>query len=520
MQLSMKIMAGLVMTGIFLTQTPCSSHREAPAITETPKVDASDFYMFKSYETGRGAYTTIIANYIPLQDPQGGPNYFSMDPHAIYEIHLDNTGDGVEDMTFQFDFTNSLSNGGVGQTLSIGGVNVSPALKHTGVISAGNNTNLGLNETYTIKMITGDRRTGTVGTVTNASNASTSFTKPYDYVGNKTFTNVAGYTAYANQYIYNVTIPGCTDTGKVFVGQRKESFVVNLGETFDLVNYTPIDSTGITQSSTNNDLAGKNVTSIAMEIPTSCIVSSEVVIGGWTTASRPQARIIRPGASGGGFGKDDVQGGAWTQVSRLGNPLVNELVIGVKDKDYFNHSEPKDDGARFAIYVTNPTFPAILNILFGAAFPAATQGIAPLNFPRNDLVATFLTGISGVNQPASFTASEILRLNTSIAATPATSQNAFGVVAGDLAGFPNGRRPGDDVVDLALRVLMGALCHPVQVDLDANGTVGNAADVLGLCTTAQAPAGTVPFTDGAPIDHTHFDNSFPYLKVPNAGSPN
>ena len=204
-------------------------------------------------------------------------------------------------------------------------------------------------------------------------------------------------------------------------------------------------------------------------------------------------------------------------VARLGAPLVNEVVIGLPDKDRFNASEPKDDG-QFATYVTNPTLPAILDILFRVPL-GATANIAPTNLPRADLVAAFLTGFAGVNQLATVTASEMLRLNTAIPATPGASQVNLGVAGGDLAGFPNGRRVGDDITDIALRVMMGALCHPILVDLDASGTAGDAGDNLGLCAPADAPVGTLPFTDGSPQNAARFDDAFPYLTTPLAGSP-
>jgi hypothetical protein len=203
------------------------------------------------------------------------------------------------------------------------------------------------------------------------------------------------------------------------------------------------------------------------------------------------------------------------QVSRLSNPLVNELVIGLPDKDKFNSSMPANDG-QFADYVTHPSLPALLNILFKDAVNATLgtniPDLAPSNFPRTDLVAAFLTGVAGVNQLATVTPSEMLRLNTNIPATPAEMQSAFGVAGNDLAGFPNGRRPGDDVVDIALRVVMGALCH----DIPVAGTPTN----LGFCTPADAPVGNVPFTDGAPLNASMLNTSFPYLLAPLAGSPN
>jgi len=187
------------------------------------------------------------------------------------------------------------------------------------------------------------------------------------------------------------------------------------------------------------------------------------------------------------------------QVSRLGMPLVNEIVIGLKDKDRFNASSPEGDAA-LATYVTNPTLPEILEILFGGA------GVrAPNNFPRTDLVAAFATGVQGLNFLSDGKPHEMLRLNTSIAPTAAGAQNNLGVLGGDNAGFPNGRRPGDDVVDIELRVAMGVLCHAFP------GV---------FCTPADAPSGNLPFTDGTLQDASQFDSVFPYLKTPLPGSPN
>jgi hypothetical protein len=500
-----------------------SSHREAPNTTKLPKVDNTDVYVFQSYETGRTGYTTIIANFQPFQFPGGGPNYYTMDPNAVYEIHIDNVGDANAHLTYQFQFTNALANSGAGITLNVGGTTNSIALRQAGPISAPNDANLAENESYTVTQITGDARSGTRGTLTNSSGGGTAFTKPLDNIGFKT---IPSYNTYANQFIYTVNIPGCGATGRVFVGQREEAFAVNLGPTFDLVNYVPIEGDsapfagdgrgfpgGITQSRTNDDLVGKyNITSIALELPTSCITGTgNGVIGVWSTSSLPQAKVLNPGAT---YTKPDLNGGAYVQVSRLGMPLVNELVIGLKDKDMFNSYTPSQDSA-FAGYVTNPTFPALLDALFRAPVNSTLgtniANLAPANFPRNDLVATYLTGIKTLNQMATVTPSEMIRLNTAVPPTPMASQKSYGVVADDLAGFPNGRRPGDDVVDITLRVAMGRLCYPVPI----NGVQTD----LGLCTTTNAPVGNVAFTDGAPISARDLQPAFPYLNSPIPGSP-
>jgi hypothetical protein len=487
--------AGVVVAAGVALPVHASSHREAPFITSAPKVDASDFYLFNSYEPGRAGFVTLIADYLPLQDAYGGPNYFKLDPDALYEIHVDNTGDAREDITFQFRFQNQLK----GTALTIGGASVPIPLTQSGQVSAPNAAALNVNESYTIDVVRGDRRTGTRAAVTNATGGGATFAKPADNIGTKTIPDYAGYAA---QHVYSVNIPGCSTPGRVFVGQRKDPFAVNLGAVFDLVNvpgaadFTAAEAGFLLdpaqKDAGTDDLRDKNVTSIALEVAASCLVAAgDPVIGGWTTASLRQGRLLN-GAPKSGNQHAAVAGGAWTQVSRLGMPLVNEVVIGLPDKDRFNSSKPKDD-AQFATYVTNPTLPALIEIAL------ATPGIAPTNFPRNDLVTTFLTGIAGVNRPKAFDASpstgvaaEMLRLNTAIAATPEAMQNRLGLLGGllsgpggDLAGYPNGRRPNDDVVDISLVAVMGGLCV-------ANGN----ADTYGFgaaCKPSAAPLGAAVF---------------------------
>jgi hypothetical protein len=253
----------------------------------------------------------------------------------------------------------------------------------------------------------------------------------------------------------------------------------------------------LAEFATVDSLSDDNVTSIILEVPITCLTEGKGnIIGGWTTASVPASRVVSTAPSAGL--DPTAQTGDYVQVSRLGMPLVNELVIGVKDKNKFNASEPKDDG-QFADYVTNPTLPMLLEVLFGGA------GVkAPTNFPRTDLIATFLTGIAGINQPPNVVGSEMVRLNTSTAPTPGPSQNRLGVLGADMAGFPNGRRPGDDIVDIVLRVAMGVLC-----------TLN-----IGGCVPADAVAGGLHYTDGAYISSAFFANEMPYLRAPLPGSPN
>jgi len=472
------------------TEAIASSHREAPMIAGLPRVDNTDLYAFRSYEPGRSDYVVILANFIPVQDAYGGPNFFNMDPDALYEIHIDNNGDGREDLTYSFKFTNTIQ----GIALNIGGKQVPVPLANVGQITTGSQPTMNVIQTFTINQITGPKR-ASAGTPVTPILGGTAFEKPQDNIGNKSIPNYANYSA---MHIRGINIPGCTPPAgtfpRVFVGQRKEGFAVNLGEIFDLVNIEVPRVIG-SRSGSGNSTDDKNVTTIAIELPISCITTStEPVIGVWSTTSLPPGRIGSTSTS------------PYVQVSRLGMPLVNEIVIGLPDKDKFNMSEPKDDG-QFANYVTNPTLPALLALLY------ADAGVqAPSVFPRTVLVATFLTGVPNVNQPKNVVASEMIRLNTALPVTPKGSQNSLGAAACfvngaltltnpgcDPAGFPNGRRPGDDVVDIELRVAMGYLLPP---------------------GSGKPASASLPYTDGVLVEDSQFDNHFPFLTTPIPGSPN
>jgi hypothetical protein len=457
-----------------------SSHREAPGITQTPKVDGTDLYMFRSYEKGRAGFVTFIADYQPFQGQAGGPNFFEMDPNSVYDINVSNNGGASPNLTFRFQFTNTDKN----IALTVGGKSVPVAEVDVGPVGTNGNANdtanLNVAETFTLSLISN----GVTQAITNAANGSATFTKPVDYVGQKTMND---YADYASKFIYSINIPGCATPGRLFAGQRAEPFFVDLSETFDLLNYAhPIGEQYA--ASGEDDIAQYNISALEIEVPISCLLgpSKDPVIGAWTTAST----YTTP--AGGGTP-------TLVQKSRLGMPLVNEVVIGLKDKDGFNASVPAND-AQFLTYVTNPTFPAIVQAIFGGA-----GVVAPTNFPRNDLVATFLTGIAGLNQPQNVVGAEMLRLNTGTAPAARGSQNRLGVIGGDNAGFPNGRRPGDDVVDVTVRVAMGRLCT-----LDLNG----------YCTSSQAPSGGLDFVDGAERTSLNFGATFPYLNTPRVNSPN
>jgi hypothetical protein len=491
-------MALLVLVGSIIPSSVfASSHREAPFITRHPKVDGTDFYMFRSYEPGRDAFVVLIANYQPLQDAYGGPNFYDMDPDALYEIHVDNDGDAVENLTFQFRFTNTVSgilvDSGDGTLTAVPVINVGSVAG--GDFPAGT---LNVRQTYTCQVVFGDRRSGNNFNVSEVGTNLTVFEKPVDNIGQKSISDYSNYSR-STLFVHDVNFPNSTSgtaQGRMFVGQRDEPFFVNLGEVFDLINIAS-PAAEVDADDEFDTIFDKSVTSIVLEVPISYLTNgSEPVIGAWTTASLRQGRLINPSPFG--ANNASVEGGAWTQVSRLGHPLVNEVIIGLPDKDRFNTSEPVND-IQFLQYVTDPSLPAIIDILFPILPGHATN-------PRNDLVTVFLTGIDAIifNQPANVVASEMLRLNTSTLVTPLASQNPLGVIGGDVAGFPNGRRPIDDVVDIELRVAYGLLAGT----LDATSISGD------VVTELTDGVRTHTFLSQSGILTTGYLSVFPFLADP------
>lgn len=470
-----------------------SSHREAPFVTENPKVDGTDFYTFRSYEEGRDGFVTLIANYIPQQDAYGGPNYYSLDSNAAYNILVDNNADGTEDLTFRFRFTNAspfLTLGAGNENTPISVANIGPFGPPSG------NASLNLQRTYTVDLTRG--AIGAPGSeielLQNTRTGGSTFEMPFDNIGAKSIPN---YSAYATEFIYDVKIPGCQD-GRLFVGQRRESFAVNLGDIFDLVNLDPVGDPASKRSSTED----KNITSLALEVPIDCLGGESGIIGAWTTSHLPRNRILRTEEEGPTFDDPAEETGDLVQVSRLANPLVNTLVIGLQDKNLFNSSHPQND-SQFLRYFHNPWLSSAL----AQRFQIVT---APTNFPRFDLSWWFLQGIPGINFTENGALGEVLRLNTSIPAVPAGRQNSLGVVGNDNAGYPNGRRPGDDVVDIFLQVMNGRLC----VDNPAT----DPRFPLGACQPADALSGHLALNDQTYVDSSSFGEQFPYLNAPLPGS--
>jgi hypothetical protein len=427
-----------------------SSHREAPLISSDPLADNTDLYAFVSPRNPDRV--TLIANFIPFEAPYGGPNFFKFDDNVLYEIMIDNDGDAVEDITFQFRFHTTYQN-------------PNTFLYNTGTITSLESPSFNVRQSYTLTRVDGPRRTG------RATVIATDLPTPPVNVGFRSTPNYEALAASAVRQLPN--------NSQVFAGQRDDPFFVDLN-VFDLLAVPPAD--------TNNfdALAGFNVHTIALEVPIASLThngtrpasatDANAVIGIWSTASRPSVT-----SRGGGL---EVQSDRWVQVSRLGQPLVNEVVIPRGTKDTFNSLEPRQDGAALP-FVTDPEVPKLLSLLFNIQSPPA---------PRNDLVTIFLKGIPGVNQPPNVTPSEELRLNVAI--PPTANPNPLGVIGGDAGGFPNGRRLGDDVVDIALRVMAGATPLTPSFNGGINAVLG----------------------DGVAGNDVAFLQVFPYVATPHAGN--
>ena len=432
------------------TLARASSHREAPLITQDPLADHTDVYAFVS--PASPDRVTLIASFIPGEDPSGGPNFYKFDDNVHYDLKVDNDGDAVEDLVFRFAFRTEVRN-------------QNTFLYNTGPIASLDSANWNVRQFYSVTRFD-EASFGRRGTVLGDR-----LPTPPVNVG---FRSTPDYAALADAAVVN--LPGGIRT---FAGQRDDSFYVDL-DVFDLLAVPPADTDN------SDSLAGYNVHTIAIELPISALTATGTrpaaptdpgaVIGVWSTASRPSVTIRGDG--------EERHSASYVQVSRLGQPLVNEVVIPRGAKDLFNSLAPTGDGVALD-FVTDPEVPKLLAALFDIQSPPA---------PRNDLVTIFLTGIPGLNQPVNVRPSEMLRLNVAI--PPSASPNRLGVLGGDLAGFPNGRRPGDDVVDIALRAMAGATPLTPAFNSGINAQLG----------------------DGVDGNDKPYLAVFPYLAVPHAGN--
>lgn len=445
------ICAGLLVAAL-MTPGQASSHREAPLIALDPVADNTDVYAFVD-PTDRDM-VTLIANFVPFQKPDGGPNFYLFDPNVLYEIHVDNNGDAVEDVTFQWRFTTELRNPGT-------------FLYNTGPVTSIDDPDLNIRQFYRLTRVDGPRRSGSVRELSGR------LPVPPPNIGPRSTPNYAQLAGGVQQ------VPPFGM--RVFAGQRDEGFYVDLG-IFDLL--------GVGSGQVEDSTAGFNVSTLAIQVPMSQLTRSgarpsgpndpNAIIGVWSTASRPAIATRSAGAIN--------YSGDLVQVSRLGMPLVNEAVIDLARKDVFNAIEPTSDSAALD-RVLDPEVPKLLDVIFGVRSPA---------MPRQDLVTIFLTGIPGLNQPANVRPAEMLRLNMGIPPVGVNDPgfDRLGVLRGDAGGFPNGRRVGDDVLDIVLQAAAGATPLTPAFNRSPNNTLGDGVD-----------GNDMPYL-----------RTFPYLGVPHAGN--
>ncbi len=432
-----------------------SSHREAPLTSLDQTADNTDVYAFRSPD--RPDTITLIASYIPLEEPANGPDFYNFDPNVLYEIHVDNNGDAEDDVTYQFRFRTELRN-------------PNTFLYNTGPITTLDDPDFNLRQFYTVTRVT------SAGSTVVGSNLPV----PPVRIGPR---STPDYEPLAESAVRELT------TGsKVFAGQRDDSFFIDIGSGFDLLGLRPFNPFHLIQSPRapiafgSDGLSGYNVHSIAIQVPIASLAAPPMnTIGVWASASRPQLTTRAPGTS--------TQTGSLVQVSRLANPLFNELLNPRPQKDAYNGSRPADD-ATFAPNALKPEPAALINLLYPALPDAPETG-------RTDIEAVFLTGVPTLNFTGPKRA-DLMRLNFTVPVT--ASPNRLGALAGDFQGFPNGRRLTDDVVDIELRALACGY-----------GPILQAA--LGLCNLT--PNNTLG--DGVSRNDAPFLRTFPYIGSPHEG---
>ena len=430
-----------------------SSHREAPLIADDPSADNTDVYAFVSPD--KPDTVTILANYIPFEDPAGGPNYYRFDPSARYEIHVDNDGDARDDVTYRFQFKTHVGN-------------PNTFLYNTNQVTSPTDPDLNVKQTYSVTRIAHGSKT-VLGSDLPVPPANIGPRSNPSYDPFQGVVNLGG-------------------GRKVFAGPRDDPFFVDLGSIFDLLGLRPFNAAHLiplAAEAGRDGVLNYNTHTIAIQVPKTDLLGppmADGTIGIYASASRPKIRLLR------GDGTVDVMG-PMVQVSRLGNPLINEVIIPLGQKDLWNASDPKDD-AQFLNRYTSPELAGLVNLLYPVLPDAPTAG-------RSDLVAVLLTGVPGLNFTGSVQA-DLLRLNTAIA--PTTSPNPLGALAGDFQGFPNGRRLVDDVTDIEVRAVACGYGSILEM-------------ALGLCNLS--PNNVVG--DGVDANENAFLSSFPYVAAPNRG---
>jgi hypothetical protein len=465
-----------------------SSHREAPEISKDPVADSTDVYAFVSPD--RQESVTLIANYIPLEGPDGGPNFYAFGDDVLYRIHIDNDADGVAEITYEFRFHDELQIPGT-------------FLYNIGPIESLDSENWNRRQFYSVTRIDHIRRHPTL--------LGDHLASPPCNIGPLSTPN---FGALAAEAVHKLPLGHL-----VYAGQRAEGFYVDLGSIFDLGDLRPFADLHATfglppvpKSDGVNATKALNVHTIALQVPITQLTvdgsrprdpaDQRSVIGVWTTASRQQVHV-----HGGDRDREDVEAGPFVQVSRLGNPLVNEVLIPLGRKDYWNRQAPAGD-QQFLDHYQHPELARLLPVLYPGVFPQLAS-LNGSNKSRADLVAVLLTGIPpglipGFQNSTGPTLADTLRLNVAI--RPADTPSNLGLLGGDLAGFPNGRRVFDDVVTIELRAIAGVTYplidpafHPdAAAALVTDGLTNNGSDL-----TAK---GTEDYLD-----------DFPYLGVPHSG---
>ncbi|PYQ68178.1 MAG: hypothetical protein DMF54_01645 [Acidobacteria bacterium] len=411
-----------------------SSHREAPLISTDPEADNTDTYFF--LDPLEGGRVVMIGNWIPLEEPAGGPNFWHFGESIRYEFNVDWDGDAIEDVVYRVTFTRHVRN-------------PNTWLQNTGPVLSPTDPNLNVYYTYKVEKILGPSPDQAAGAKVVLGN---DLLEAPNNVGPKSFPGAAGTPAgagYGKGSDIASTVYTIDQDTKVFAGPRADGFYADLGMIFDLINFRAGTLPG-NMGGGRNGLAGFNTHTIALSVPVYQLTKNHTlptmttdpnaIISMWSSTWRLQNRVLSD------TGQKPADSGAWVQVSRLGVPLVNEVVIPLGQKDLFNASYPSVD-AQFAPSVLDPEVPKILKALFNIDSPPA---------PRNDLLAVVL-GVDGLTRRPGEVVSDQLRLNVAVFPTPPSLANRMGVLGGDLAGFPNGRRPYDDVVDIELQILAGVL---------------------------------------------------------------
>jgi len=447
-----------------------SSHREAPEISKDPVADNTDTYAFVSPENN--GTVTLITNYLPAEVPAGGPNFFEFGNDVLYSIYIDNNGDGVPDITYQFTFESTL-------------LNRETFLYNTGQITSLADTTWNKRQTYTVTRI--DRRGTTV--------LGRKLPCPPCNVGPR---STPEYSKLAREAVHS--LPGAQT---VFAGQRNDPFFVDIGSIFDLGDLRPFQELSIIKTENQegvDTLQTLNVHSIAIQVPISSLTSdgslpsnvfsSKAVLGVWGSASRRAVRITDPPKS------ERTEVGPWVQVSRLGSPLFNEVIIPLGLKDEWNARHPVHDSV-FTPYVQHPELARLLPELY----PGEFTSLEGLSAARADLVAIFMTGlpkgvVEGFQNYTGSVQADMLRLNVAI--PPAKKPNPLGLLGGDLAGYPNGRRVTDDVTTIAIRAVAGVTYALVEPEYEVD---------------AAAKA----VTQGIAPSATRTQAAFPYCADPHGG---